>query len=92
MRIKGRYLVLAWTAVFLAAMGVIVVRDKRGFTVGKHLETLDDSVRAMQSLQASLEASIAALSSRDGLGAKLESRGFRFASDSELLTLPLPPH
>jgi cell division protein FtsL len=91
MRIRGRYLVLAWTAVFLAAMGVIVVRDQRGFAVGRHLETLDDSVRALQSVQAELDADITTLSSRNVLGDKLKARGMRFASDSELLSIPLPP-
>ncbi len=91
MQIRGRYLVLAWTAVFLAAIVLIAVRDKRGFAISHHLEVLDDSVRAMQSLQSGLEGNIATLSSRNALGARLESRGFRFASDSELLFVPLPP-
>ena len=91
MRIKGRYLVLAWTAVFLAAIGVIVMRDQRGFAVGRRLETLDDSVRALQSVEAQLDADIATLSSRNVLGTRLQARGMRFASDSELLSIPLPP-
>jgi hypothetical protein len=84
MRVKGRYLVVAWTAVFLAAVGAIVVRTSAGFRMQERVTALNDSIRAMDAIHGDLSAKVATLGSRPMLAPKVAALGLRFASDSEL--------
>lgn len=92
MQVRGRHLVLAWTAVFLAVAGVIVYRDHRGFEMQRRARQLNDHVRALMSDRDKFAAAIARLSTQEVLQPKAEAMGLRTASDSEMVNLPvLPP-
>jgi cell division protein FtsL len=84
MQVKGRYLVVAWTAVFLAAVGAIVFRTSAGFRMQERVTALNDSIRAADAMYGDLAAKVATLQSRPVLAPKVEALGLRFASDSEL--------
>ncbi|HEY3935024.1 MAG TPA: hypothetical protein VGL65_10455 [Gemmatimonadales bacterium] len=89
MQVKGRYLVLAWTAVFLAAIGVIVWRDTRGFPAQHHVDQLDNQIKALLSRQGDLQARIAALESQQELAPRVRPLGLRVALDTEIIQLPI---
>lgn len=89
MQVRGRHLVLAWTAVFLAVAGVIVSRDRRAFTLQAHVRDLDYRVGALISDRDRLAAVIARLSTQAELQPKVEAMGLRIASDSEMVALPV---
>ncbi len=91
MQVRGRHLVLAWTAVFLAVAGVIVSRDRRAFALQGRLRTLDDHVSALISDRDRLAATIARLSTQEQLQPRAEAMGLRIASDSEMVALPVTP-
>jgi len=90
MRVKGRYLVVAWMAVFLATVGVIVVRDDSAFTIRRRVDVVENRIKALQAMRANLETSIAQLESHEDLAPKAQALGLRFATDSELVSLTLP--
>jgi cell division protein FtsL len=90
MRARGRYLVFAWTAVFLAAVGAIVLRDGAAYPARRHLEQLNDSIKALEGTRTDLQARIEALRSWDSLTPKVQALGLRFATDSEVVQLPAP--
>lgn len=90
MRVKGRYLVLAWTAVFLVAVATIVLRDGAAFPARKHLVDLQRRIRALEGIRADLQAAVSELSSLDSLRPKVAALGLRAATDSELIPLAAP--
>lgn len=90
MQVKGRYLVVAWTAVFLAAAAVIVLRDGRAFPARRHLAELDGRIRALEGIQADLEARISALESPDSLRPRMAALGLREPTPSEIVRLLVP--
>ncbi|MGH7594116.1 MAG: hypothetical protein ACRELE_09750 [Gemmatimonadales bacterium] len=90
MRVKGRYLVIAWTAVFLAAVAAIVLRDDAAYPARRHLDQLRDSITVLYGIRADLEAKIAALGSRDSLTPKAKALGLRNATDSEIVRISDP--
>jgi hypothetical protein len=90
MQVKGRYLVIGWTAVFLAAIASIVIRDGAGFAAISHLQETNRNVKALEGIRSNLETSIRQLSSSEALRAKVEPLGLRPATDSEQVTLPMP--
>ncbi|HEY4101889.1 MAG TPA: hypothetical protein VGM20_13525 [Gemmatimonadales bacterium] len=89
MRVKGRYLVLAWTAVFLAAVGVVVWRDDRGFPAQRRLDQLDNQIKALQSREGDLQARITALETAQELAPRVRPLGLRMALDTEMIQLPI---
>ena len=89
MQVKGRYLILGWTAVFLAVTFAIVLRAHRGFAVQKRVGALGDSVLAARSTRDKLKQSIAGLRGRTLLLQRLGPTGLRDASDSEVVSLHL---
>lgn len=91
MQVKGRYLVIGWTTVFLAVAGAIVLRTHRGFETQDNLRHLRDSVQAMRATRDKIGQAIGTLESRADLEPKLERLGLRSASDSEIISLQLPP-
>ncbi len=90
MQVRGRHLVLAWTAVFLAVAGIIVSRDRRAFVMQDRLRAQNDHVRALLSDRDKLSATIARLATQEELQPKAEAMGLRIASDSEMVALPVP--
>jgi hypothetical protein len=90
MRARGRYLVIAWTAVFLAAVAAIVLRDGAAYPARRHLEHLDDSIKALEGIRTDLQGRIEALRSWDSLTPKVRALGLRFATDSEVVQLSVP--
>ncbi len=91
MQVRGRHLVLAWTAVFLAVAGLVVSRDRRAFAVQRRVGVLDDHLRALISDRDRLAATIARLSTQEQLQPKAEALGLRIASDSEMVGLLVRP-
>lgn len=89
MQVRGRHLVLAWTAVFLAVAGIIVSRDRRAFVLQDRLRAQNDHVRALLSDRDKLSATIARLATQEELQPKAEAMGLRIASDSEMVALPV---
>lgn len=91
MRVKGRHLVLAWGAVFLAGAGTIALRQQRAFHLLREVGVLADSLRAIRSMHGELSATLAGMTSPEGLLPRAESLGLRTPSDSEQVPLALPP-
>lgn len=91
MQVRGRHLVLAWTAVFLLVAGVIVSRDRRAFALQARVRVVHDHIRALISDRDRLAATIARLSTQEELQPKAEAMGLRIASDSEMIALPVTP-
>jgi cell division protein FtsL len=81
--------VIAWTAVFLAAVGAIVFRTRAGFRMQERLVAVNDTIQALDGVRGDVKAKVATLQSRPVLAPKAESLGLRFASDSELHLLPV---
>ena len=93
MQVRGRYLVIVWTAVFLAAVGAIVFRTKSGFDVQRNMVGVHTRIQALEGIRGDLEAQVAMLQSRPVLAPKVAAFGLRFASDTEfrLLHVPVAP-
>ena len=91
MQVKGRYLVIGWTMVFLTVAGAIVLRTHRGFETQDHLRRVRDSVQAMRATRDKVRRAIGTLESRAVLEPRLERLGLRSASDSEIFRVQLPP-
>ena len=91
MQVKGRYLVIGWTAVFLTVAGAIVLRTHRGFATQDRLRQVRDSVQAMRATRDKVRTSIGTLEKRSVLEPRLELLGLRSASDSEIIRVQLPP-
>ena len=90
MQVKGRYLVLAWTAVFLATVGAIVFRTRDGFVMQERVGEVNAEIRVLEGIRGDVEAQVATLQSRLVLAPKVAARGLRFASDSEFRMLAVP--
>jgi len=90
MRVKGRYFVLAWTAVFLAAVAAIVLRDGAAFPARQHLDDLERRMRALEGIRADLKTKISGLERSDSLRPKVAAFGLRAATDSEMKQLSVP--
>ena len=91
MQVRGRYLVIGWTAVFLAAVGTIVLRDSAGFAARAHVDGLNNRIKALEGIRADLETSVTLQQGRDSLAARLRGIGLRLPTDSEVVPLRLPP-
>lgn len=90
MRVRGRYLVIAWTAVFLAAAGTIVFRSWNGFRMMRHLTAVNDTTHSLEGIRVDVTAAIERLKSRGELGRKAAATGLRFASDTDFHRLRVP--
>ncbi len=90
MRIRGRYLILSWTAVFLVAAAIIVLRDLSGFDLRNHLDETDRRIAVLEGMRSDYQRDIAGLMNRAVLGPKVQALGLRFASDSEMVSLRVP--
>lgn len=91
MQVKGRHLVLAWGAVFLAVAGAVAVRQHRALLANQEVRTLTDSLRALRAVHGDLSSSLSGLQSPELLLPRAESLGLRTPSDTEQVTLALPP-
>ncbi len=91
MLVKGRYLVIGWTAVFLAVAGAIVLRTRRGYETQSRLVSVRDSLQAIRAARDKLGRAIGTLESSAELEPQVERLGLRSASDSEIIRLQLPP-
>jgi DNA-binding transcriptional MocR family regulator len=91
MQVRGRYLVIGWTAVFLTVAGAIVLRARRGYEVRDRLLHVRDSVQAMRATRDKVHRAISTLENRAVLEPRLELLGLRSASDSEIKRVQLPP-
>lgn len=78
---------LAWTIVFLAATGTIVVRQRLAYHVQQRLAQLQLERDRLREARSDLESRLAALKSRQVLGPKVAALGLRTASDSEVVNL-----
>lgn len=90
MQVKGRYLVIAWTAVFLAAVGAIVFRTHAGFIMQQRVSAINDTIRALSAIRGDVEAKVATLKSRPMLAPRMELLGLHFASDTEFRLIHVP--
>jgi hypothetical protein len=91
MQVKGRYLVIGWTAVFLAVALTISFRARRGFETQIRLREVRDSVQATRAMRDAVRNSINGMIGRYTLGPRVAATGLRMASDSEVIKLHLPP-
>ena len=90
MQLKGRHIVVAWMAVFLLVAGTVVVRLRKSFAVSKRVQALQASIDSLLAEQAEQRNAIGPLTG-EALRIKAEALGLRAASDSEIVTLILPP-
>lgn len=86
-QVRGRHFVLAWTIVFLAATGAIVVRTRTAFQLSARLTALQGERDRLFEAKADLQSRIAALKGHESLGAKVAAFGLRTPSDSEGVSL-----
>lgn len=89
MQVRGRHLVIAWTAVFLVAVGVIVLRTKAGFETRARVDALESRVKALDAIRGDLEAELATQKSRTTLAPRAILLGLRFTSDTDVRLLHL---
>lgn len=82
--LRGRYLVVAWTAVFLAVAGVITLRDRAGFRALERYEVLQESVDVVTRQRAELGAEIHTRLSAGELTPLGERLGLRIPTDAEI--------
>jgi cell division protein FtsL len=90
-RLKGRYLVVAWATVFLAATGMIVMRQSRAHKIQSRINRLEEARDELREARSDLQSRIASLKSRDVLVPKIALLGLRMASDSEVVNLRIDP-
>ncbi len=90
MQVRGRHLVIAWTAVFLAAAAAIVLRARAGFQMRDRVDRLVVEIKTTESKRADVEDSVEKLMSRQVLSPRVEALGLRHPSDSALVILRLP--
>lgn len=81
---------VGWTAIFLAVAGLIVTRERRGWETRRALDSLSTRIGALEARRVDLQGQVTTLSSREVLAPKVEARGLRFASDSDLFLFPFP--
>ncbi len=86
-QVRGRHFVLAWTIVFLAATGAIVVRSRTAFEATNRIGEMEKERDRLREAQADLQSRIAALKSRPVLGPKAAALGLHTPSDSESVSL-----
>lgn len=86
-QVRGRHFVLAWTIVFLAATGAIVVRQKAAYEIGRRIDSMKIDRDRLREAQADLKSRIAALKSHPVLGPKAAALGLHTPSDSESVSL-----
>jgi hypothetical protein len=91
MQVRGRYLVLGWTAVFLAVAFTIVLRTRRSYETQRRLRQVRDSVQAMRAMRDAVGNEIGTLRGRNVLKTRVAASGLRMPSDSEVINLHLPP-
>jgi len=89
MQVRGRYLVIAWTVVFLATVGTIVLRARSGILARRRVDAIADTIRAYSSSKADLESKVAELTSARVLIPKATALGLRGTSDSAVVLLHL---
>jgi hypothetical protein len=90
MQVKGRYLVVAWTVVFLAAAGTIALRSRSGFASRARVDSLETTIQALESVRADISDSVSRLVSRPSLAPKVAALGLRHPPDSALIILRVP--
>lgn len=90
MQLKGRHFVIGWMAVFLLSAGVVVVRLRRSFAIADRVKVLQNSIDSLLAVRAEQDNALGPLKG-EALRIKAEALGLRAASDSELVTLILPP-
>jgi cell division protein FtsL len=90
MQVRGRHLVFAWTAVFLAAVAAIVVRTRSGFHTRRRVDSLETRIKALESTRNAIEDSVSILRSRPALSPRAEALGLHHPSDSTVLIIRVP--
>ena len=63
MRVKGRFFVLGWGAVFLAVAVTIALRQYHAFTAIGEVKMIADSVKAVRSVHGDLTGTLAGMQS-----------------------------
>jgi len=91
MRVKGRFFVLWWGAVFLAVASTVALRQYRAFTTVRTVTSLADSVQAISSVHGDLTGTLAGMQSPELLVPRAESLGLRQPTEGEQVPLSLPP-
>jgi len=90
MQVRGRHLVVAWTAVCLTVVAAIVLRTKAGFEMRARVDSIESHMKALDGIRGDLEAKVAGMKSRSELAPKAKLLGLRFTSDTEMRILPVP--
>jgi hypothetical protein len=90
MKLRGRYLVLAWVGVFLIMAGVLTWRDRTAFNIEETLRHLRDSLEVATARHAQLQTSVAGLESAAAITSAGEALGLVTPTDSEMFTLTIP--
>ncbi len=87
---RGRYLVVAWVAVFLAVAGAITLRNRAAFRVQKALAAVAESLQVVERQRDELTSDIETRRSASALTPLGESRGLRIPTDTEIETIVVP--
>ncbi len=88
--LRGRYLVVAWVAVFLVVAGIITLRDRAAFAAGQRLGAVAESLQVVSRQQNELTAEIQTRVSSGPLTLLGERLGFRIPSDTEIYKVTVP--
>lgn len=85
--LRGRYLVVAWIAVFLVVAGIVTLRDRAAFRVQKSMALVEESLQVVERQHNELNAEIANRKSSGALTPIGERLGLRIPSDTEIETV-----
>ncbi len=91
-RIKGRYWVMLWLALFLATAAVVQYRQSRAVAAVRELRSLETARAALEVSKANLAGKIHIDKSRAVLVPLAQRRlGLRLPLDSEVVIIQAPP-
>jgi hypothetical protein len=88
--LRGRYLVVAWTAVFLVVAGSITLRDRAAFRALERYRILQESLQVVSRQHDELLADINNRVTAGELTALGERLGLRIPTDTEIELVRVP--
>lgn len=88
--LRGRYLVVAWIAVFLVVAGIITLRDRAAFAARQRLGAIAESLQVVSRQYSELSAEIETTLSPGRLTLLGERLGLRTPTDTEIEQVPVP--
>lgn len=91
MKLRGRYWLTLWLAVFLVVAAAVALRQRQALDTARALDEARSRRSALEAEQTDLLERIRSAESREVLTEKvIQNLGLRFAADSEIVFLAAP--